>query len=121
MNSHPVPQRGERLLPVYPVVRVPALSPRPEHLQPVCEAHEMSEETAEASVRWVARLVPIAYAGLLGVTGGNLGAWLAAGVAASIAFDLSMGRDSLQRSALRRLSALRRRQAVATPLDSGRH
>jgi hypothetical protein len=119
-DERPAAAREALLLPVYPVVHVPSLAPRPGDLQPICGAHEMSDEAAESSVRCVARLVPLAYAGLLGLTGGNLAAWIAAGVVASIAFDLSMGRHSLLRSVFRRLSALRRRPAVAAPLDSGR-
>lgn len=60
-------------------------------------SHELPEEASEATSRALVRVVPLAYGALLGGLSDNLPLGLAAGGAVSIAFDLSMGRDSMVR------------------------
>lgn len=108
-------------LPVFPVVEIPALSAFASRLPAGERGHEMSDEGADASVRFLARLVPVAYAALLGATGGNWVAWLIGGIAASLAFDLSTGDDSMLRAGLRRLVPGRRGSPNVCRVDVTRH
>lgn len=97
------------MLPKYEIGRSniePAkLPPRLHRDKHVRYSHEMTDDTAEASARVLARTVPIVYGFLFGALIDNLLFGVSLGLVLSIALDSRMGRDSLSLPLLRPLLA----------------
>ena len=81
-----------------------APSNRAHHDRYAHHTHELPEESSEATSRALIRVVPLIYAALLGGLADSLLLGLSAGVILSVAFDLSMGANSLVLALLRRRS-----------------
>ena len=76
-------------------------TPRRDHY--VHYTHEMSDDTAEASARFLIRGVPVVYGALLGGLVGNLFFGVALGAALMIGLDMRMGTQSMFKPLLGRL------------------
>ena len=66
-------------------------------------SHEMTDDTAEASARFLIRGVPLVYGALLGGLIGDFYLGVCLGIALMVALDTRMGKQSLFRPLLRPL------------------
>lgn len=85
------------------IAPLPETQHSPHHDQHVEYTHELTDDASEATSRWLIRIVPFAYGGLLGALAENFALGLALGGLASAAFDLHMGENSVLRPASRGL------------------
>ena len=66
--------------------------------------HDLPDESSEASSRALIRVVPLVYGALLGGLADSMFLGFSSGMVLSVAFDLSMGGNSMVRSLFRRKS-----------------